>query len=329
MENIFGFEGTYTEAVKYMFNTNHILLVLLVAAFIVTLYFALCSKTEKGKKITKLALAVVLISLELGRIAFRFGLDAFNGVEPNLARSLTIISFQMCAIMTWTTAITLIVSAFKKKQGKVMQCMFNILFGGALVGGVLTFAYPDCIHGLYPLYHFYNVQTIVVHALLIFVPLYLSKIKEFKVEIKNIWKPLVGFIGVGSISMTASQFCGATFAYSLRCNLLESVGLNIPFPWHLLVVFGIVYVLTIILYVAFGIRKRHTETMEIKKTFLSKLLKFVAIVGGVLFVCLIPYLAFGSTPILNYSAFICLFPILFTTILLIISEKPNKQKLAK
>ena len=260
MDYFFGFDNYLSQNIDWFFNFNHFMLIIMVAAFIAGCYFLLSAKSEKGKKITKLVLASVLFILEIGRIIYKYLLHVHNGGNASNFNWWWNISFQMCAIMTWTTIITLILSAFLKKENKFLQLLYNVLFGCALVGGFLTFMYPDCISNNYPILHFINIQTIITHALLIFVPIYLIKTKDFKVDIKNFWNVYVGYVFIGSVALSASLISGNNFAYSLNFDLVD---LGVAFPWHLPVIMIVISAIALVLYgcfeLAYYIKRKHNK----------------------------------------------------------------------
>jgi len=323
MNYFFGYDVYLNQSIDYMYNLNHILLFVFVAGIILALYFGLHAKTEKGKKITKLCLAGLMIVLEIGRIVWYYGYHFhINGTYLNFNWWWRI-SFQMCAIMCWLTIITLILSAFLKKDNRVVVVMKNILFGCALIGGFLTIVYPDYITEARSLLHFVNFQTILMHALLVFVPLYFIKIKELHIRIKNLWMPAVGYIMGTSLSVMASQISGQNFAYALTMPLLNDVGLNITYPYHLLVVFGVVFTLTTLLYLVFEIiyRLKH-KTKEIKTKIINKKIYVLSVTTFVItilynlaFVLFLPLL-FPQNPVLNLLGLLCLLPLLFVPIML-------------
>lgn len=291
MNYFFDFNNVLTHNIDWFFNTNHLLLVLGIATFIVMCLFLFHAKTEKGKKITRIFLALVLLVFEVGRTVYKYLNHVANGGTAQNFNWWWNISFQMCAIMCWTTIGTLILSAFLKKENKFLQFLYNILFGCAMIGGILTFCYPDCITSNYPILHFVNIQTILVHSLLIFVPIYLIVSKQFKVEIKNIWKVLAGYVYIGSIAMTASIISGNNFAYSLNFDLFD---LGLPFPWHLPVLMIILTALSAVIYSIFELvrfiksRKIKTEPSKIPSgNVLTKATAVVANICGIGFGTLI------------------------------------------
>lgn len=270
MDYFWSFDVKLAENVDWLFTINHLWLVLLVASIISIAFCVFRAKTEKGQKIAKIVLATLLLCLEIGRMIYAICAHKYNhaGSMQGFDWWWTI-SFQMCAIMTWTTIITLFLSAFVKKGTRFMEYLYHVLFGCAMIGGILTFIYPDLVTENLPILHFKNIQTILVHALLIFVPLYLLRIKEYSLSFKHAWMPLVGYIYIGSLGMATSIVSGHNFAYTLECDLMTEVGLNIPFPWHLPLLLAIVYGVALLLYAIVAgvraLRKRKTQEMVEKK----------------------------------------------------------------
>ena len=329
MNYFFGFETKLANETDWFFNVNHLLLLLFVAGFVVICYFLFSAKSEKGKKITKLVLAGILFLLEVGRIVYKYLLHlSHGGTAQNFGWWWTI-SFQMCAIMTWTTIITLVLSAFLKKENKLLSYLYNILFGCALIGGALTFCYPDCMSSDRPFLHFLNIQTVSVHALLIFVPIYLIKIGDFKVELKNIWRLFVGYVWVGSLSMATSIISGENFAFAKNFDLFD---LGLPFPWHLPVVMIILVALSTLIYSIFELIRRRksnkvpTEATQQPTHKFGKMLYvtsiITAIVFGMLIVLGVAALIGKETP--NILGVFCLLGIVYTIVWLIFAEKVKK-----
>jgi len=337
MNYFFGFDVYLSESIDWMFNSNHLFLLIIGIFIVLGLLFALNAKSKKGQIITKLVLAGIMLVLEIGRLVWYYQFHISVGGTPDTFNWWWRISFQMCSIMCWTTIITLIASAFINKDNKVIQILKNILFGCAMIGGILTFIYPDFITETRSLLHFQNFQTLIIHAFLVLVPLYLIKIGELKIRFKDIWMPALGFLMIGSLSMMASQISGQNFAYALRCALLQDVGLDIAFPWHLPLVFAIVFLLTII---AYGIgemvnyRKNRGQIIVKEKAYnkkircLSVFTLIFAIIQNMLLLLIIP-LFFSVSPVENLLGFICLVPIIIAIIMLLISEKIKNISMSK
>ena len=336
MNYFFGFDTFLDGEMDWFFNLNHLFLILWVAGFIVLCSFLFNAKSEKGKRITKIVLAIILLLLEIGRIVYKYQLHIHNGGNASNFNWWWDISFQMCAIMCWTTIATLILSVCLKKNNKFLQYLYNILFGCALIGGALTFCYPDCMSANRPFLHFLNIQTVTVHALLIFVPIYLIKIKEFKVEIKNIWKLFVGYVFIGSVSMTASIISGNNFAYALNFSLFD---LGLPFPWHLPVVMIVLILLSTIIYAIFELirlvkRKIAKEERVVatiaNKSKLSVAIYVVSIATAIIFGMLI---LLGTASLIGKDdktmcGLFCLIGLVYMILMLVFAENNEKYILS-
>lgn len=323
MNYFFGFETKLGAETDWFFNANHLFLLLWVAGFVTACCFLFSAKTEKGKKITKLVLAAVLFILEVGRIVYKYLLHRSHGGTALDFNWWWTISFQMCAIMTWTTIVTLVLSAFLPKEKKILNYLYNILFGCALLGGALTFCYPDCMSSDRPFLHFLNIQTVTVHALLIFVPIYLIKTQEFKVEIKNIWKLFVGFVLVGGLSMSASIISGENFAFAKEFDLFD---LGLPFPWHLPVVMIILVAVSTLIYGVFELvrklKNKKQQKEENKSVKQGKALYITTIASAIVFGMLIilgcAALIGSTTP--TWLGIVCLLGLAYTIIWIVIAE---------
>lgn len=332
MNYFFGFNTDLANNIDWMFNLNHIFLLLFGAFIVLSLLFGLHANNEKGKKIEKITIAVIMLVLEVGRTAWYYAKHIYEGGTFASFDWWWRISFQMCALMTWLTILTLILSAILDKNNKILIILKNILFGAALVGGFLTYVYPDFITESKPLLHFVNIQTILVHALLVFVPLYFIKNKELEIRLKNIWMPALGFLYVGSVAMSASQISEHNFAFALRTGLLNDIGINLDFPYHYPFTFIIVFMITFILYGSFELKYRlKNKKIEKQKTPIYNKNIFVLnlvtlILSGLqnfLLLLFIPSL-FETSPINTWIGLICLLPIILAVIMLIVSTKLTK-----
>ncbi|MGN0787720.1 MAG: hypothetical protein ACI4L6_01465 [Candidatus Onthoplasma sp.] len=336
MNYFFGFNNRLANNIDWFFNANHLFLIAFVSLIVVSCLFMFNAKSEVGKRITKIFFACLLIVLEVGRTVYKYKMHVANGGTADNFNWWWNISFQMCAIMTWTTIFTLILSACVNKENHFLQFLYNILFGCAMIGGILTFCYPDCLDEGYPFFHFINIQTVLVHALLIFVPLYFIKIKEFKVEIKNIWKACAGYTYIGCTAMSASILSGNNFAYSLKFDLFE---LGVAFPWHLPVILCVMMALASLFYGGFEIvrlirRKiKHEEKPTREKIKSSSLGKAIYVVSNICAILFGTLIMLGVAKILGNPietgkttklGLLCLLGLAYMILVLVFADKNKK-----
>lgn len=262
---LFGDGSRLPEKVDWMFTLNHIWL-LLGTALVITLVTILVKKMKKENQDKFLLIGgITLVVLEISRILFKIfkhlegsgTLEGFNWWWN--------ISFQMCALMVWFTAINLIVFYFKKEDSKYKQIAYNIMFGAALIGASLSFLYPDMINEWHTLLYFGNAQTIVAHGLLILLPTTLVATGRLKVEWKNIGKVYLGLLGVLALAMPASLISGQNFAFMLEFGLLTEAGVEVAFPLHLFVLALMFFILISALYLPFEITRKVKTCRASKK----------------------------------------------------------------
>jgi len=303
MNYFFGFEST--GQYEFLYNLNHLILVLWVIGILIALFFGLRAKTDKGIRITKIVLASVMLLFEGGRYTYLMVYYfSVHGSFDWVGR----IPFSMCGQMSITTIIVLYISGFRKTNGRVMQIFYNILFGCALWGGVLTFGSPQMINEELSIIHFRNVQTIIIHIMLIFVPIYLIKIGELQVRLKNFWMIAIGYLSIGIVAMTGSQISGNNYAYALYIDVIQDWNLYIPFPWHLPPKFLAMLVLPGICYSIFEIYHRRKSSQSFKIKEFSKKQWLVLGCGFILGFALHLFISsqFGSTPTGNWLGLLCL-----------------------
>jgi len=333
MGTFFGFETKFTQTYDVWFNANHLLLVVIAAGTILALFFGLHAKSKKGVKITKIVLASVLGTLEVGRYVYYYFYHTYLGVgfDP-----LGMIPFSMCGVMSITMTVILFVSAFKKVQGPTMQLFFNILLGCALWGGVLTFAFPGMLALDRSLFHWLNFQTIMVHVLLIFIPLYLIKIGDLKVRLKNIWMVGVGYLAIGIVTMTGSQITGNNFANALVIDMVQGWDIPIPFPWHLPPMLVAMMVVPTIYYALFEVvhRRKHKGKQPESAVIITNkrfhVLGLCFIIGGmaVSFVLsLVIPMMFNAVPVGNFWGLFCLVPMVVLVVGVLLGYKFRKKGL--
>ena len=333
MNYFFSFEST--GQYEFLYNLNHLILVLLVIGALFALYFGLHAKTDRGIRITKIVLASVMAILEGGRYTYlMIYYLSTHGSFDWLGR----IPFSMCGQMSITTIVVLYVSAFRKKSGQTMQVFFNILFGCAMWGGILTFGSPQMINGEFSVMHFRNFQTSVIHIMLIFVPIYLIKIGELQIRMINFWMIAIGYLSIGIISMTGSQISGNNFANALYIDMLVEWNINIPFPWHLPPMFLALLLIPGVYYFVFEIvyRKKNPKPAENRECPLRENKPFTKrqwIILGWGFILSFSALLFissllGPSPAVNGLGLLCLIPlgILIGGIWVVFNGNRNKHK---
>jgi len=319
MNYFFGFEQIIEQEIRFFFNLNHLIFVFLMVLVLLALYFGVNSTTKKGIRRTLLALGFVLFALEAGRLIWIAAENAHLGLPFGLDFWVSTFPFSYCGVMSITTAVVLIVTAFKKNTQTIgVQTFYNIIFGLGMLGGLITFSAPGIFDYRFPLLHFRNFQTVAVHLLLIFVPLYLIKIERLQISLRNAWMAAAGFLGTASILMTVSQISGENRGWALYIEeMVIYAGVYIPFPWHLFVLFLALFSVTLIFYVVLG-RKRIIKPAASFNIYIIICGLTVATIG----ILLIP-LTFPQSPVENALGLLCLIPLAIIIATIALARKKN------
>ena len=242
---MFGIDKQLDTKINWLELDKIILLCLCVFFACFLLYSAIRTKQQKRILITKIVFACLLFVLEIGRIIWYICQANFYGKALNIWAT---INFHMCTMMVWLNILTLVLSTFVKKQNKFLELLFNIILGIGMLGGIITFIYPQFINGNYSIFHFRNLQSIITHIILIVCPIFLYKTKHFEIKMKNFWIIPLTFVAVGSISSFASICGNANFAFAYYCELFTALKIYIAVPWHIFVVMIILTLIVFVLY---------------------------------------------------------------------------------
>jgi len=305
MNYFFGFHPLMEHEISFFFNLNHLVLIFIIVAVLLALYFGLHSKTKRARKYTLLALGLTFFALEIGRLVWLAGYRRYAGFPVDFDFWVYTVPFSYCGVMSFTAGIALLGTFFKKNKRTLgIQIVYNVLFGLGMLGGLLTFSAPGIFDPGFPLLHFRNFQTLAVHVLLIFAPLYLIKIGYLEIRLGNIWMAIAGFLGTASILMTASQMSGTNRGWTLYVEeMVEYAGVYIPFPWHLLVIFLALFMVPLVLYIIFGRKPVEKRVCGVNVPTVA-----CGLVIATALICLIP-LMFPQSPVENMLGLLCLVPL--------------------
>ena len=246
-------------------DLKHITILFSIVVFIcIALYFLLFAKSKKGILATKITLATILFVLEIGRIIWTVASNNYFNIPTNWWIT---INFESCTMMVWLNITLIVLSLILNKNNQLLSYLYNISFGIGLVGGIITFLYPAFINSSYSIFHFINLQSIITHIILIVLPLYFLKTKQFSLHLKNFWVIPFAYVCIGNISSMAGLISNWNFAFVFYCRPFIALNINIPFPYHILVIFiSLSFVMLIVYSIADLYRCKKLNTKILKPT---------------------------------------------------------------
>lgn len=295
-----------------------ILVPLIATIIIVGLYFALCSKTEKGIKITKIVLASILVALYLGKVIFWFVRLIHLAGKINVYNLPYLFGLDYESIMIIVLSVTLYLSAFAKKSN-TLNFLEHFCLGIATTVGVISLLSCIFIDKQDNLYHITNIMRFISNILLIYCPLFLVKIKEIKPNLNNFWYSIAGYICLVSLVMTFSYMIPeANISGMSSSPILYLIGIKISFPWHLLITIPTFVLISFGIYSIyyFATRKKNNiqKIDESKRNEFFDLYSFatksICCMQG--FIILIIIAVIIKTPLGTMLALLCLIPLVMT-----------------
>ena len=218
-----------------------ILLPILFVALSVGLYFALCARSDKGKKITKIVLASTICVL----YAFRFFFWLARAIVTSGSFSFSYFllalglngNYAVTSLLMIICAVALFISAFAKQENMTLSfCKYTLLGVGFPFAIIQLFRVDMIINTIDNVYHILNLISMMFTILLLVVPIYFIKIYELRPKLSKFWYAIAGYTSIASICMTLSlvttsgNIAEMTYATSLR-----QLGISVNFPWHLLI----------------------------------------------------------------------------------------------
>lgn len=95
------------------------------------------------------------------------------------------------------------------------RALWDYLYATAVLGGLCGVLFPAGVAGVYPLWHFQTIQTVLLHSLLIFVPLALIATGRFEPSLKGFGRALLVFTPVAAIAALVDVLYGENYMFIL------------------------------------------------------------------------------------------------------------------
>jgi hypothetical protein len=223
--NFFSSEGMDLNPDAYLFKWPHALYLLFCLLLFLFLMRFLKSSHQKTHKIVITTSIVLLLFLKYaGEAIFiyewvQFG-DAISSYSHPFWDIRTFISFQVCGV---NNVLLPIVIAFNIKPMK------DFVYSSSVLGGLAVLIYPvGVLFGDPLVLTFPMLRTLIVHFLLVFLPLYMIKIDQFRLEPKRWYYTFIGCLLMIAWSMFGNLVIDKT---ANNMFLMENPFLGGPIPF--------------------------------------------------------------------------------------------------
>lgn len=225
LTKFFSSEGMDLLPDAYIFKLPHFIYLITCVILLFIMLRFLSTKNPLVNKIVVIISIVLLWGLKYGGEAI-FIYEWYHFPEPVSSYShplfdfRTLISFQICGI---NNVLLPLVILFNIKPMK------DFVYSSSFIGGLAVLLYPaGVLYGDPLVITFPMIRTLTVHFLLVFLPLYMMKIGDFRLE-KSRWKNvLYGVIIVISWALFGNIFIDKT---ANNMFLMENPFLGGPIPF--------------------------------------------------------------------------------------------------
>ncbi|NIV12929.1 MAG: TIGR02206 family membrane protein [Aliifodinibius sp.] len=246
---IFDFiDPNYTGEPFQLFGPKHLLVLFIVLAINLWLLFGWKKPTEKDKRRARYFLAAILFIWEAAWHLWSFWTGTWT-ITYHLP-------LHVCSIMVWLSIFMLL-----SKNYRIYEFAYFIGFAGALQP-LLT---PEA--GIYGLWHFRAIQTLIVHGTLVIVPIYMTTKEGFRPTWGSFLRVAVGtnlyMILIHFINLAIGSNYLFTVSKPPTASLLDVLG---PWPLYLLSMEAIGFIIFFLLYLPFmlkDIRRKRATTATI------------------------------------------------------------------
>jgi len=240
MEKYFAllYEGTSFE----LFGTQHLTALAIITVFCFSCLYFRTIWGEKERKIVRwvFAIAIVLNESSLHIWSLYWGIWDVQTMLP----------LHMCAVLIWSSAYMLIT-----KNYTIYEMVYFIGLGGAMQA-VLTPA--DAAAYNFP--HFRIMQTFIAHGLLINIAIYMTVVEGFRPTLQSFKRVFIWTNIYMVIIFFLNLAIGSNYLFiAYKPEFPTLLDMLAPWPWYIIELEVIGFVIFFILYIPFLVRDWRTK----------------------------------------------------------------------
>ena len=229
-------DPNYTGEPFQLFGTKHLIVVAFFALVILWLFLGWKNPTEQGKKRFRFILIAVLLFWEGAWHLWNIWAGTWTLQEH--------LPLHACSIMVWAGIFMLLTNNYH---------IYEFVYFMGIAGALQAFLTPEA--GIYGLWHFRAMQTLIVHGTLIVTPIYLTLKEGYRPTWKSFLRVVVGMNIYMVIVFFINKALGSNYLFIMHkpptASLLDVLG---PWPWYLLAVEAIGFTLFFLLYLPWIIK---------------------------------------------------------------------------
>lgn len=220
-----------------VFGTGHLLALSMIAAVIIFLIWGWRDPDEHAKRRARYALAGVMLIVESSWHIWNVANDTWN-IQRHLP-------LHTCSMGVWLSMVMLMTRNYR---------LYEVLYFVGIAGATQALLTPTL--GIYGLPHFWAIQSLSSHGLLVIALVFMTSIEGFRPAWMSIWRTML-ILNLYMLLVTGFNYLiGSNYMFTLRkpatVSLFDVMG---PWPWYIFTAELVAIVLFSILYLPFAFRQ--------------------------------------------------------------------------
>ena len=236
---------------KGLLSAEHIAVVLccLVVVIFFSMYF--CRRDFKKQRIFVAICTLLLVAFEVVRIIFRC--RYLESIDERVT-FLSATGIDGFVLSLWISILLLIFAVIEKRKPETKTFGLNFIFSISSLFAIATTIYPVGLLEDLPVYDIINLTYYLSRTFVIMLTMTLAlsgwiSVKKFL----DMWRGVGGIVIFGVICFVVSYFAfpGENIFYVYNCPLFVSLGINLPFPFHYILLGAFLFVGQMVMFLPF------------------------------------------------------------------------------
>ncbi len=236
---------------SYLFDKNHILMILV--SLVIIIFFSMYASRQKLKyqKIFTAIILTIIVVLEIIKIIFRYFYLKANNEELSF---LNVVEFDLFTISLWISVPLILVAIFTKNKYKNNLILLNFVFFVTNLSAIITVIYPIGLNQNFQIYHIYNLIYFLIRSLVVMLSLFFIFSNWLQInKFLDLWKAFFSLLFLCLVCSLLGLLIGkeVNLFYINYCPLFENMGIHLGYPFNYLMIGVFFFVLQILLFLPF------------------------------------------------------------------------------
>ena len=221
-----------------LFGSAHLIALGIVLVIMLPVIFLRKQFSPQSRTIVRYTFAFILVANELAFHAWNY----FTGQWTIQ----TMLPLHLCSVLVWLSAYMLVTKSYS---------IFEFAYFLGIAGAFQALLTPDA--GIYGFPHFRFFQTFISHGTIILSAIYMTLVEGYRPTWKSVLHVFVGMNAYMAVIGVINWLIGSNYLFIAHkpatASLIDVLG---PWPWYILSLEAIGFLLCLVLYLPYAIRDR-------------------------------------------------------------------------